>query len=75
MVDGSGLGLAIVQEVAIRHAATVSIEDARPRHGDTEVAPGARFTVRLPRGTPEVRGRANAGAGTAAQNRLPGAPA
>lgn len=61
LVDGSGLGLAIVQEVAIRHGATVSIEDARPRLGDTEGAPGARFTVRLPRGRPEVRGLPGAG--------------
>jgi two-component system sensor histidine kinase TctE len=50
LVDGSGLGLAIVQEVAIRHGATVGIEDARPREGDTADMPGARFTVRLPRG-------------------------
>jgi two-component system sensor histidine kinase TctE len=51
-VDGSGLGLAIVQEVAMRHAATVSIDDAQPRSGETAECPGARFTVRLPRGTP-----------------------
>ena len=51
-VDGSGLGLAIVQEVAMRHGASVTIDDTRPRHGDTAEAPGARFTVRLPRGTP-----------------------
>ncbi len=49
-VDGSGLGLAIVQEVAARHGATVTIDDARPRSGETADSPGARFTVRLPRG-------------------------
>jgi two-component system sensor histidine kinase TctE len=49
-VDGSGLGLAIVQEVAARHGATVTIDDARPRSGETADAPGARFAVRLPRG-------------------------
>ncbi len=75
LVDGSGLGLAIVQEVAIRHGATVSIEDVRPRHGDTEDAPGARFTVRLPCGTPEVRGLPNPAGGIAAQTRPPNAPA
>ncbi len=48
-VDGSGLGLAIVQEVAKRHGATVTVEDAHPRTGATADAPGARFIVRLPR--------------------------
>ena len=48
-VDGSGLGLAIVHEVAMRHGATVTIDDAHPRSGDTADAPGARFSVRLPR--------------------------
>jgi two-component system sensor histidine kinase TctE len=52
LVDGSGLGLAIVQEVASRHGATVKVEDARPRSGATADAPGARFTVKLPRGQP-----------------------
>jgi two-component system sensor histidine kinase TctE len=51
-VDGSGLGLAIVQEVAHRHGATVTITDARPRSAAHADAPGARFTVRLPRGVP-----------------------
>ena len=51
-VDGSGLGLAIVQEVAMRHGATVTIADARPRSGATADTPGVRCTVRLPRGTP-----------------------
>ena len=49
-VDGSGLGLAIVQEVAARHGASVAIDDVRPRTGETADSPGARFTVRLPRG-------------------------
>jgi two-component system sensor histidine kinase TctE len=47
-VDGSGLGLAIVQEVAQRHGADVTVEDALPRSGPTAAAPGARFTVRFP---------------------------
>jgi two-component system sensor histidine kinase TctE len=47
-VDGSGLGLAIVQEVAQRHGAEVTVEDARPRSGPTAAAPGALFTVRFP---------------------------
>jgi two-component system, OmpR family, sensor histidine kinase TctE len=45
-VDGSGLGLAIVQEVAIRHGATVSVGDARARAAASE-PPGTRFTVRF----------------------------
>jgi two-component system sensor histidine kinase TctE len=48
-VDGSGLGLAIVQEVVQRHAGSVTVADARPRSGTTASAPGALFTVRLPR--------------------------
>jgi len=48
-VDGSGLGLAIVQEVAQRHAGSVTVADARPRSGATAASPGALFTVRLPR--------------------------
>ncbi len=51
-VDGSGLGLAIVREIAVRHGATVTIADARPRSGASADTPGARLTVRLPRGTP-----------------------
>ena len=42
--DGSGLGLPIVQEIARKHQAEISVEDARP--GQTP--PGARFTVRFP---------------------------
>ena len=41
--DGSGLGLAIVQEIANKHGATLTVEDARPGH----VPPGAIFTVRF----------------------------
>ncbi|MDO8771550.1 MAG: sensor histidine kinase N-terminal domain-containing protein [Burkholderiaceae bacterium] len=41
--DGSGLGLAIVQEIAKKHGATLTVEDARPGH----VPPGALFTVRF----------------------------
>lgn len=42
-VDGSGLGLPIVLEIALRHSATVSLEDARPGH----TPPGSRFAVRF----------------------------
>ncbi len=44
-VDGSGLGLAIVREIAIRHDASVTVEDA-----SAGAPPGALFTVRLPAG-------------------------
>jgi len=54
LVDGSGLGLAIVQEVAMRHGATVSIDDTRAR-SDFAETPGARFTVRLPIGEPPAQ--------------------
>ena len=47
-VEGSGLGLAIVLEVAQRHGGTVSIDDARPRSGETAGTPGTLFTVRIP---------------------------
>jgi two-component system sensor histidine kinase TctE len=43
-VDGSGLGLAIVREIAVQHAAEVTIADASTRAG----APGTLITVRLP---------------------------
>jgi two-component system, OmpR family, sensor histidine kinase TctE len=54
-VDGTGLGLAIVQEVAQRHGAQVTVDDARPRtlpgpaEGDSAAPamPGALFTVRF----------------------------
>lgn len=45
LVDGTGLGLAIVKEVAQRHAAEVTIADARPRVAGH--APGTLVTVRL----------------------------
>jgi len=46
-VEGSGLGLAIVQEIAERHGATVTVSDARARHGPASQPPGALFTVRF----------------------------
>lgn len=53
-VDGTGLGLAIVREIASRHGAEVSIDEAHPRHGNhvptTPSGPGALFTVRFPVG-------------------------
>lgn len=51
-VDGTGLGLAIVREIASRHGAEVSIDEAHPRHGShaptSPLGPGALFTVRFP---------------------------
>ena len=49
LVDGSGLGLAIVQEIAHRHDADVTVDDARPRTLSPlpQLAPGALFTVRF----------------------------
>jgi len=41
--DGSGLGLPIVREIADRHAAQVSHEEAHPGRQP----PGSRFTVRF----------------------------
>ena len=46
LVDGSGLGLAIVQEIAHRHDAEVTVDDARSRTL-FPLAPGALFTVRF----------------------------
>jgi len=46
LVDGSGLGLAIVQEIAHRHDAEVTVDDARSRTM-SPLAPGALFTVRF----------------------------
>ena len=45
-VDGSGLGLPIVLEIALRHRATVSLEDARSGHSP----PGSRFVIRFDAG-------------------------
>ena len=45
-VDGSGLGLPIVLEIALRHQATVSLEDAWPGHSP----PGSRFVIRFDAG-------------------------
>jgi len=44
-VDGSGLGLAIVQEIAMQHDATISIEDASTA-GNSQ-SPGTRISVRF----------------------------
>jgi two-component system sensor histidine kinase TctE len=41
--DGSGLGLAIVQEIAQKHSAQLTIEDAHPGEAQT----GARFTLQF----------------------------
>jgi len=41
--DGSGLGLPIVREIASKHRAMVTLEDAHPGRQP----PGARFTVRF----------------------------
>ena len=52
--DGSGLGLAIVQEIAKKHGAVLTIEDAKPGHIPT----GAKFTIRFflnPRDRPDNR--------------------
>ncbi len=47
-VEGSGLGLAIVKEVAQKHGADVSIEDAFPHTlAGSPKSPGTRFTVRF----------------------------
>ena len=51
-VDGSGLGLAIVSEIARRHGAELTLEDARGSGagapaGAHEGGPGARFTLRF----------------------------
>jgi two-component system sensor histidine kinase TctE len=60
-VDGSGLGLAIVREIAERHGAEISVEDARDRKWAqaSGVGVGALFTVRFPLPRP----RADNGAG------------
>ena len=53
-VDGSGLGLAIVRQIAEKHGAAMTLEDANLRHraGLSEQAgaafgPGTRFTLRF----------------------------
>lgn len=52
-VDGSGLGLAIVSEIARRHDAELTLEDARGPAGSPQTTgtheggPGARFTLRF----------------------------
>jgi two-component system sensor histidine kinase TctE len=49
-VDGSGLGLAIVREIAEKHQATVTIDNARPGAASSMPVggPGTVFTVRFP---------------------------
>jgi len=48
-VDGSGLGLAIVREIADKHQAMVTIDNARlAATGQPGVGPGTLFTVRFP---------------------------
>ena len=46
-VDGSGLGLAIVREIAQRHDAEVTVDNARPPSAAQGQPPGALFTVRF----------------------------
>jgi two-component system, OmpR family, sensor histidine kinase TctE len=60
-VDGTGLGLAIVLEIAQRHGATITIDDAPERAGtdtlhwrDPGSGPGALFTVCLPKRPPSL---------------------
>ncbi len=65
-VDGSGLGLAIVKEVAQRHGAEITVEDARPEvrtQGIAGASPGTLMTVRLRRS--EADAAVNAGPGPA----------
>ena len=60
-MDGSGLGLAIVQEIAQRHQAAITVEDARARTGATAALPGTVFTLRFPcGGLPEIEPQATA---------------
>ncbi|MBT9595396.1 MAG: sensor histidine kinase N-terminal domain-containing protein [Vitreoscilla sp.] len=48
-VDGSGLGLAIVREIAERHGAVITVDQARPATvPGQEQRPGALFTLRFP---------------------------
>jgi len=47
---GSGLGLAVVQEVALRHGASVTLADARPAEEGT---PGLRVSLRFPMVAPQ----------------------
>jgi len=46
-VDGTGLGLAIVAEIALRHEADITVDDAQAQHPGG--GPGALFTLRFPR--------------------------
>jgi two-component system, OmpR family, sensor histidine kinase TctE len=60
-VDGSGLGLAIVREIAVQHAAEVTISDASTRG----VTPGTLITVRLPVSPPPSTGGGAINSGSA----------
>ncbi len=64
-VEGSGLGLAIVREIAVQHAAGITLEDANLRHrpglsdqGGAAFGPGARITLRFPAAASDARAAA-----------------
>lgn len=59
-VDGSGLGLAIVREIADKHQATVTIDQARLSAGSPAGGPGTVFTVRFPVQAPARSGPSDA---------------
>jgi two-component system sensor histidine kinase TctE len=46
-VDGSGLGLAIVKEIALKHRATVVVQDSKTFHHNPDMV-GARIELRFP---------------------------
>lgn len=46
-VDGSGLGLAIVKEIALKHRATVVVQDSKTIHHNPDMV-GARIELRFP---------------------------
>ena len=53
---GSGLGLAVVQEVALRHGASVTLADARPAAEGSSGPPGLRVSVRFAMPPPGLSG-------------------
>ena len=69
-VDGSGLGLAIVREIADRHAAEITLSDARPR-SPSGAGPGTLFTLRFAALAPPPTAPVAAAAATAGE--APGA--